>query len=152
MELPAGWVMLPAINPVTNIPEANMIAAHPESHSFAALLIVRNSQGPDLEEALSRMVDQRRKSDPTVVEIKRVNAQFGRLDGRKALLDWEYKGTKAKGSVSVAHSGPYYFVLIEWCLAETYAKSRPQFAALENGASAGEPAPNQFTQSHGQTY
>ena len=43
VELPEGWVMLPAINPVTNIPEANMIAAHPESHSFAALLIVRNS-------------------------------------------------------------------------------------------------------------
>jgi len=37
VDLPNGWVMLPPINPITNIPEAHMIAAHPESGSFAAL-------------------------------------------------------------------------------------------------------------------
>jgi len=152
VDLPNGWVMLPPINPITNIPEAHMIAAHPESGSFAALEIVRTVEGSELNEVLSRVVADLQKRDPTTVESERVNIQFGRLDGRKVILEWEYKGARVKGALTVARNGHYYFLLHEWCMAESFAKSRVQFAALESGASAGEPTPNQFSETHGQTY
>lgn len=57
-----------------------------------------------------------------------------------------------KGVVSVSRNGAYYFILTEWCPAETYSTSLPYFAALENAASAGEPQRDPFDQIFGQVH
>ncbi len=152
MDLPTGWVMLPPDNPVVPHKDANMIAVHPDTDSYATLVIVRNSGGPTLDVVLSNVVAEQRKHDPSVVELERANSLFGRLDGRKATLTWQFQGKQIKGDVTVARNGSYYIFLNEWCAAESYSKSRPQFAALENSASAGEPQPEPFTAFQDRTY
>jgi hypothetical protein len=144
MDLPYGWVMLPVDSDLAPMPEARMVAAQPDSNSYAALLIVQNHSAPDLDTVLSSVMTQKRKQDESMAELQRVNAPIGRLEGRKAVLSWQYKGKPIKGSMTVAHNGTYYVVLLEWCLAEDYEKSVSQFAALENSASVGEPRPDPF--------
>lgn len=152
VELPDGWVMLPADNPVVPRSDANMIAVHADTESYATVRIFRNSEGPDLDVVLSNVVAAQRKREPSVVELERVNSLFGRLDGRKALLTWQFEGTAIRGDLTVARNGSYYIFLNEWCAAATYSKSRAQFAALEAAASAGEPQPEPFSAIRGATY
>jgi hypothetical protein len=148
VDLPDGWVMLPSDNPILRHSDAEMIFAHPDSGSFATLVIARNGEWPNLDAALSVAVTTQRTRELSTVEVGRFDStMFRRLDGRKAELTWQDKGKEFKGSVSVARNGQYYIFLNEWCAAGTYSTSRPQFDALEADATAGEPmpdAPNPF--------
>jgi len=139
LELPDGWIMITNNNPVAPMPKANLLAFHPDSGGFAALIGIGNSWGPDLDAGLSALVAERQKEEPTVVEVERVNSSYGRLAGRKAILTWQSKGKQIKGEVSLARNGDYNIILIEWCPAENYAEAHQQFAALEERASAGPP-------------
>lgn len=148
VQLPNGWVMLPTNNPIVPHPDAKMIAVHPDTDSYVTLDIVKNESGPSLDSVLSAVVAEKRNHYPTLVEVERVDStMFRRLDGRKAVLTWEHKGRQIKGAVSVARNSPYYIFLNEWCAAETYATSGPQFRAFEASASAGEPQPDPFSDS-----
>ena len=142
IELPDGWVLLPNDNPVVRQTEANMIAVHPDSDSYATLVILKVRGGRSLDTALSLVVTEQRKSKANLVEVERLNSLFGRLDGRKVVMTWQDRGLEFKGWVTVARNGSYYIFLNEWCASETYSKSGPQFAALENAATADEPVPD----------
>ena len=141
LTLPDGWVMLPIDNPIIPIPDANMMAVHADTLSYASLRIVKVTDWLSLDLVLSDLVAEQQKDNLSIVEVDRVNSLFGKLEGRKASLTWQYQGKALKGEVSVARNGAYNIVLTEWCAAATYSKSRPQFAALEKAAFAGAPEP-----------
>ena len=141
LTLPDGWVMLPIDNPIVPIPDANMIAVHDDTLSYASLRIVRVTNWPDLDVVLSDFVAEQQKENLSIVEVERVNSLFGKLEGRKVRLTWQYQGQALKGEVTVARNGAYNIFLTEWCAAATYSKSRPQFAAVEKAAFAGAPEP-----------
>ena len=139
MHLPQGWVLLSPDNPIVSRPYASMIAVHPDTHSFATLSVQQDHRDPSLDTALSTMVNDQRTRVSSLVEGERVNSPFGRLDGRKVAMTWKENGRDFKGWITVAGNGSYLIFLNEWCPAESYASSEEQFAALERGASAGEP-------------
>jgi hypothetical protein len=145
IDLPDGWLMLTADNPYVVDPHTNMIAVHPDTESYATVAIVKNKSGPNLDVILSGLVAEQQKRVQDLVEVERVNALFGRLDGRKALLTWKVKGIALKGELTVARNGSYYIFVQKWCAAESYSNSQPQFAALDSAASAGEPQPDTFS-------
>jgi hypothetical protein len=144
MHLPEGWVLLRPDNPIVPRPYATMIAVHPDSSSYATLLIQQDRWGSSLDTSLSTMVADQRQRQPGTVELERVDSLFGRLEGRRVALTWQEQGKEFKGWVSVVRNGSYLIYLNEWCAAETYAKSAPQFEALEHGASAAEPQPDSW--------
>jgi hypothetical protein len=141
LTLPDGWVMLPIDNPIIPIPDANMIAVHADTLSYASLRVVRVTDWLSLDLVLSDLVAEQQKDNLSIVELERVNSLFGKLEGRKASLTWQYQGKTLKGEVTVARNGAYNIFLTEWCAAATYSKSRPQFAAFEKAAFAGAPEP-----------
>jgi len=139
VHLPEGWILLSANNPVVPRPYANMIAVHPNTNSYATVVIQQDHRDPSLDTALSTMVADQRQRTSSLVEVERAGASFGRLDGRKVTMTWKENGKDFKGSITVALNGSYMIFLHEWCPADTYAKSEGEFQALERGTSAGEP-------------
>ena len=139
MHLPEGWVMLAPDNPIVPRPYASMIAVHPDSGSYATLVIAQHRSDASLDTALSAVLADQRQREPSLVEGDRVYSPFGRLDGRKVAMTWKEKDKEFKGWITVARNGSYLIFLNEWCAADTHAKSEAQFAALERGASANEP-------------
>ena len=134
LDLPEGWVIVRNDNNYFPVPTASVIVFHPASGTFTALItesIIVNTLGPDpLDRYLELVVQNRKKSDPSVRESQRFT---DKLDGRNALqsnISWTLNGQKFQGYQTACNDGSRFFLFTSAASAEMASDSIAAYREL----------------------
>jgi hypothetical protein len=134
LDLPDGWLMVRNENEYFPIPNASVTVFHPASGTFAALItesIIVNTLGPTpLDRYLELVMQNRKKADPSVQELKRIP---DKLAGRSALqsnISWILNGEKFLGYQTACYDGSRFFLFTSAASADMASESEAAYHEL----------------------
>jgi hypothetical protein len=115
VDLPAGWVALEEDNPYVITRGARLRLAHPTLGAFGAVQVEPHPElMGDVDRHLDAVLQARRPSQPSLVEIERSDVQLGRGRGRLVRTAWD-EGTESLQGATVAWVDGYeYYWLRGW--------------------------------------
>jgi len=133
MRLPSGWTMLTPDNPIVNMPEATMIAAHERTGCIATFVVqTKNTQAPSLEAYLGMVLIQGSSREPSMKTLGIDELRFGGNSGRRAQTGWTSSDQEIHGFTTVCEAGGSYYLLTGWSREETWPDAFEEYQALES--------------------
>ncbi|HEY7513401.1 MAG TPA: DUF4339 domain-containing protein, partial [Vicinamibacteria bacterium] len=124
LEPPSGWILLKKGSPFVKVPaEAKAVFAQPRLSGFAFLQAESSPQRiASLDQYLSRFVNARTKTAPSLKEQARSDVMVGSLPGRKTVATWDDGGVPQHDTTVVWRDGWVYFGLAAWAPLEGAAR------------------------------
>jgi hypothetical protein len=116
MDVPAGWSLLkPEQDLVPMPPEAQLALGHQDTGVLAYLVLESPSRGYlSLDDFLDRMVQARRRVNPSVHPTGRAEATVAGGPARRSEGSWEYDQARFHESIVVLKRGWTYAGLVAW--------------------------------------
>lgn len=115
LDVPEGWIVLRADNPLFHAPDARLRLAQPAHMSFARLFADASPRSKSsLDEALDRAVGNWQLLVNGLREDGRMDVTVSGTPGRRALTAWTADGQELRGSVTVWKDGWNDFTLAVW--------------------------------------
>ena len=116
LDIPPGWRMLkPEQDLVPNPPDAPVAMGHPDTGVLAYLVLESPSRGYlSLDDFLDRVVDARRRVNPSVRPSTRTDALIRGERARRTETSWEYDKQRYHESMVVMKRGWTYAGLVSW--------------------------------------
>ncbi len=122
LDLPAGWVLLPASSASSSGPQVTMLAIHSRSSTNAMLTVEPAGAGPatgpgagSLDGYLSRALQSRRSDLPSIVELGRESVRLADRDAVRMRARWKGKDGTMDGFFTVCRDGSSYYLLWASC-------------------------------------
>ena len=136
MEVPRGWVVLKAGNPlVAAPPEARVSVAHPRSLGLGFLTAESSPSGiAALEQYLDRVWAQRQREHPGLKQTGRSDLEVGRQPAKRLVGSFDADGTRFKEAVTVWRDGWVYYSTVGW-LPEATPRADRELEALVEGVT-----------------
>ncbi len=116
VDVPRGWVILQAGNPlVTAPPEARVTLAHPRSGGFGFLTAESSPGGiGSIDQYLDRVWAARQRERPTLKQTGRADLNVGNQPAKRLSGSFDSEGTRFQESVTTWRDGWVYFSLVSW--------------------------------------
>ena len=136
IDVPRGWVILQAGNPlVTAPPEARVTLAHPRSGGFGFLTAESSPVGiGSVEQYLDRVWAARQRERPSLKQTSRADLNVGNQPAKRLAGTFDDEGTRFQESATVWRDGWVYFSLVSW-LPEGAPRAEKDTEALVQGAT-----------------
>jgi hypothetical protein len=132
LDLPPGWLLLGQTNPMTRVLRAKTVAYHPQSGSYAAVLIEPNSNPSDsLDSYVTLLLKSRLRPGLGMEETGREPINFAGMKGMRLYTRSSGGLLSIKGYTSVCGDTFNHYVLYGWCSAFLYDQSYRAFQGLE---------------------
>jgi len=141
LDPPDGWVLLKRDNSIVPAATAAMVAIHPQSDCYAALVIedlAANLGDDSVSLYVSLVEENQKKSVPSFTVLNQIATQFGNNTGQRIEVTWQHEKTKVHGWRSFCKSANGYYMLSGWCLEGEQTTALPQYIKLEKSFSLTE--------------
>ncbi len=137
LEVPRGWVVLRAGNPIAPAPaDARLTLAQPRLGGLAWLLTGPAPQGvASAEQYLQRVIARRRAERPGFEAGPQENALVGTLSGRRAACSWLDGGVRQSELIVAGLDGWMGFALVAW-MPDAAGRARDGLEPLVSALSA----------------
>ena len=136
VEVPRGWVILQAGNPlVTAPPEARVTLAHPRSGGFGFLTAESSPVGiGSIDQYLDRVWAARQRERPSLKQTGRADLRVGDQPAKRLSGSFDGEGTRFQESVTAWRDGWVYFSLVSW-MPEGAPRAERDLEALVRGVT-----------------
>jgi hypothetical protein len=136
LEVPRGWVVLKAGNPLVAPPPAARLAlAHPRSLGFGFLTAESSPPGiSSVDQYLDRVWSERVEAHPGLAQTGRADLQVGRQPAKRLVGAFDAEGARYQEAVTVWRDGWIYFSMVGW-LPEAAPRAGRELDALVESVS-----------------
>jgi hypothetical protein len=136
MDVPRGWVILQAGNPLVTVPpEARVTLAHPRSGGFGFLTAESSPVGiGSVDQYLDRVWAARQRERPSLKQTGRLELNVGNQPAKRLSGSFDEEGARFQESVTVWRDGWVYFSLVSW-LPEGAPRADRDLEALVEGVN-----------------